>query len=670
MINQFDKIFILDTNIILDNAYNLVTLSEDGKNLIVLPETVLDEIDSKKSGFEEINFQARSFARLLYDAEIKTKKSYDEITVVETSVQNTTICIISKQVYAADSDTVSGSIRNDRKILEITQDLMKIEDYKEMTFISLDVMARTRAISLGIPTEAMDLGATDNNFEFVKEIDLNETSIELNNGNNIKLYDDFHQPDNFSYIFEKDGRKQLAVIKNNSIEFIDEKELRKQNVNPMNTEQLFFSHSLLDNHYKIIVAEAKAGCSLPGSNVDIELEPIWIYKEELKEYIDIKEIAYIRKQGYIDFKKETNKIFLYNKNSIKYNLLKMLESKMRANDNRTLNMDSNYNSKYCKLSYWLGFTDLEYALKKVKSIRKYSKFFETPELENFTNYNPNNFKKTIADIQSQFIQLDRNITLLKELLTYSNNNTTLEYWFFRGWSEEEARYRIEDIQRNNGLKYGLKRKESPEKYNNLYKNQTRYWIKLGFTEEEAKLKVKERQTTFSLEICIKKYGLEEGTIVFNKRQAKWQKSLNCKTKEELEDINRRKMVNLSKASKSSLLVFDKVINTLNLEGYYMGIEGNKEFYISDKESKINFYDFTLPKKKIIIEFNSCAWHPKEGQQDWTSIHSNITYEEALNNDKLKIAKAERHGFNVLVIWDDISIEENVRKCIDFIEGIK
>ena len=71
MIKKFEKVFILDTNIILDNAYNLVTLSEEGKNLIVLPETVLDEIDSKKSGFDEINFQARQFGRMLYDANIK-----------------------------------------------------------------------------------------------------------------------------------------------------------------------------------------------------------------------------------------------------------------------------------------------------------------------------------------------------------------------------------------------------------------------------------------------------------------------------------------------------------------------------------------------------------------------------------------------------------------------
>ena len=67
---MFIKHFVLDTNIILEDASNIFKLSDAGTNLIVLPETVLDEVDSKKSGFDEINFQARQFARILENAEI------------------------------------------------------------------------------------------------------------------------------------------------------------------------------------------------------------------------------------------------------------------------------------------------------------------------------------------------------------------------------------------------------------------------------------------------------------------------------------------------------------------------------------------------------------------------------------------------------------------------
>ena len=45
---KFEKYYVLDTNILLEDATNIYKLSQEGKNLIVLPETVLDELDSKK----------------------------------------------------------------------------------------------------------------------------------------------------------------------------------------------------------------------------------------------------------------------------------------------------------------------------------------------------------------------------------------------------------------------------------------------------------------------------------------------------------------------------------------------------------------------------------------------------------------------------------------------
>ena len=285
---KWDKIYAIDTNIILDNAQNLLTLSQDNKNLIVIPETVLDEIDSKKSGFEEINYQAREFGRLLYDAQILNNFKEDHITVIETMVQESTIYIISKEEYKADSDTVSGSIRNDRKILEITNEFKSLDGFEDIKFLSLDVMARTRAISLGIETEAMDLGKTDEKMEFIKNIDITDNDIKPENGLDISIYNQEHKPENFGYVLNDNGRSYLCIAKNNKIEIINEGELRKQNVNPMNTEQLFFSNALLDNHYKIVVAEAKTGS---GKTLLAMSAAIELIKDRTTEY---NRIVYIR----------------------------------------------------------------------------------------------------------------------------------------------------------------------------------------------------------------------------------------------------------------------------------------------------------------------------------------------------------------------------------------
>ncbi len=290
MTNRFDKIYSLDTNIILDDARNFITLSEEGTNLIVLPETVLDEIDSKKSGFDEINFQAREFGRLLYDATIDNKTTIEindqTITVIETTVENTIIHIVSKEKYVADSDNTSSSIRNDRKILEITKEILE-HGYDGMKFISLDVMARTRAISLGIETEAMNLGTKDIELEFIKYIDLDKGDV-LVNGAPITDYDEDYKPNNFSYVFSEFGtnRKYLVSVQFGKVSLLEENELRKQNVNPMNTEQLFFSNALLSAHYDIIVVEAKAGSGKTLLAVSAAMELI-----KKKEY---QRIVYIR----------------------------------------------------------------------------------------------------------------------------------------------------------------------------------------------------------------------------------------------------------------------------------------------------------------------------------------------------------------------------------------
>ena len=52
-----------------------------------------------------------------------------------------------------------------------------------------------------------------------------------------------------------------------------------------------------------------------------------------------------------------------------------------------------------------------------------------------------------------------------------------------------------------------------------------YWLSKGYNEEEAKQLISKSQKTFSLEACIKKYGLEEGIKRFEKRQDKWLRSL-------------------------------------------------------------------------------------------------------------------------------------------------
>ena len=260
----FDKYYILDTNILLEDASNIYKLSQDGKNLIILAETVLDEIDTKKSGFDEINFQAREFARILENSTILNSIKKDNYKIIRLKIENnknTIIDIISKDKYEVNTKNVSLNIINDRKILEIAT--FANTYYKhQVEFLSLDIMARTRAISLDIKTDALvgkDKDVLD--LDFIKEIEIKFEEQEFLDNQLIEKIDIDYKPYNFSYCFKIKSSDQviLANIQNKRIKILDEDEIRDQIITPLNKEQLFFSDAILNHFYNVLVVEAKAG---------------------------------------------------------------------------------------------------------------------------------------------------------------------------------------------------------------------------------------------------------------------------------------------------------------------------------------------------------------------------------------------------------------------------
>jgi len=260
----FDKYYVLDTNILLEDANNIFKLSQDSKNLIILPETVLDEIDSKKSGFDEINFQAREFARILENSLIKESIKKDPFKIIRLEIENeqkAVIDIISKEHYDLDTRNVSLNIINDRKILEIATFSNSYYE-KEVEFISLDIMARTRAISLDIKTDAL-IGSQDQEFdyEFIKTIEIDFHQQEDLYNEEIIKFDPEYKSYNYSYCFKIKDSDQviLANIINKRIQILDESEVRNQIITPLNKEQLFFSNAIINHFINVLIVEAKAG---------------------------------------------------------------------------------------------------------------------------------------------------------------------------------------------------------------------------------------------------------------------------------------------------------------------------------------------------------------------------------------------------------------------------
>jgi len=217
-------------------------------------------------------------------------------------------------------------------------------------------------------------------------------------------------------------------------------------------------------------------------------------------------------------------------------------------------------------------------------------------------------------------------------------------------------------------------------------------LETSINEYEYRLK----QVNNSIENLIKKYGKEVGlnrhknrvnkyieTYNSNPNKEKINKSkaitidnlfkkyndINIATKK-YEDWIKKVTVPICSASKESLILFNPLIDILinefsiDFDDIYIGIDNKNEYFIKEK-NKIYFYDFTIRSKKIIIEYNGVAFHPKNENSTWINpFDIRISSKDAFYRQKNKLDLAIKNGFNIFEIWSD---EENkLEKCLKFI----
>lgn len=116
-----------------------------------------------------------------------------------------------------------------------------------------------------------------------------------------------------------------------------------------------------------------------------------------------------------------------------------------------------------------------------------------------------------------------------------------EYWIEKGYSEEESVELAIKTKNDNNIK-GNKAatSRSKEQIRSTTVRCVEHWLRLGFSLEEAKDKVSQIQTTFTLEKCIEKYGIIEGTSKWQNRQINWQNTLNSRSQTDIDESNKKK----------------------------------------------------------------------------------------------------------------------------------
>lgn len=256
-----EKVYILDTNIILQNLQNLYKISDNKTNHIVIPETVLLELEDKKKLVNELGYYSREFARLLAKMKIKEVDYKTGFKVVKLYDEEVNLDIISKDKYETQIEQIHISESNDKRIIEVASIAQEYYKGCKTIFLSLDVYARTFALFKGIKTETLhDDKSTVPKFNFVKSLKIDSSKFNSLENKDIFSVDETYEMENFSYSFESDdGNVEYAIIANGKIDILKETDFKALNVKPVNLKQKLFSKAILSDMYNLLVIDAKAG---------------------------------------------------------------------------------------------------------------------------------------------------------------------------------------------------------------------------------------------------------------------------------------------------------------------------------------------------------------------------------------------------------------------------
>jgi very-short-patch-repair endonuclease len=234
----------------------------------------------------------------------------------------------------------------------------------------------------------------------------------------------------------------------------------------------------------------------------------------------------------------------------------------------------------------------------------------------------------------------------------------------KGYSEDESKLKTQEVMSEIHEKTFKKFKDNPEKYKSKNTTNIEYYVKKGHTEEESKKLLSKRQSTFSKDICIEKYGEEDGLVVWLDRQTKWQKTLS-------------KNGNIKGGySKISQKLFFSIISNYKkkeLDYVFFWTKNSEYFLRSDKS--IYLYDYVDLKRKKIIEYNGDQYHanPSIYKSDDTPHPYNkgkgFTSKDIWAKDENKRLLAIENGFDLITIWESEykkNPQQTLEKCIRFI----
>lgn len=257
------KTFVLDTNVILHD-YRSIYNFED--NDIVIPITVLEELDKFKRGNDQINYHAREFVREL-----------DQISGSDFFLKGAPLgkgrgrlFIQTGVPFSPKMNDSFGEDIPDHRILAIAEYITEKREGEKVVLVSKDMNLRMKARSLGILAE-------DYKTDQVKDLEVSlnkciETKEDFSQELIAKLYESGEAGIPVETFFPKEEIKgnNYYILKNGSNSVLAcydpvRKVVRKMEklntfgIYPKNSEQAFALDALMNPNISLVALSGKAG---------------------------------------------------------------------------------------------------------------------------------------------------------------------------------------------------------------------------------------------------------------------------------------------------------------------------------------------------------------------------------------------------------------------------
>lgn len=256
------KIFVLDTNVILHDYHSIFKFEEHD---VVIPITVLEELDKFKRGDSLINFHAREFTR-----DIDALSTGDFFTQGVSLGEGLGKLFIETGKPYTDEFRMSFSENiPDHRILAIAEYTQKEHKDQEVILVTKDINLRMKAKSLGIASEDYKRGQIQNLDQTISSSVITIEDVE--NKYITMIYDNneglpmselpfINEFKGVQYFILKSDTSSILCASdpyNKTIHKVDK--LNTYGIYPKNAEQAFAVNALMNPDISLVAISGKAG---------------------------------------------------------------------------------------------------------------------------------------------------------------------------------------------------------------------------------------------------------------------------------------------------------------------------------------------------------------------------------------------------------------------------